>query len=473
MDNALPARLTLRTWPDELSGDNPVAQVLVSLENSLGERVAGEGITLAAEQGTIQVEETPGLGSLRGLYDGAAAVAGGGDNLRATWTLPPGEGSPWELVIASAPRPSDGGAVSVHARALDRRGLPLAGVEVSLSAGGAAAAARTDARGWASAALVLPESGPVVLEARAAGLVRRAVLWREGAVGPDPSAADLVVERALPIRAGRVREVFLSTDPPVLGAGGKQTATVIIRLLDRTGQPVTDLVPHLEASTGTLSAPRPTSDGSFEATYTPPPTLHYGQVSLSASGALGTPAEFRGSTTLEVAPSAVSRAPGVELGVLVGGGGSVTPWLSMEFNQRLPSARLPLYGRLALGTYGVHVLATDDLGGGELDMDLRLFPISAGLLTRAEGRRRASWIGLSGMIAPYQLEVRLDDSLIIQGPGLSQVGFSLFAGAAWRVRAGEIESNLRFITLSTGETDAGWQGNVGGVVGTLGYKLLY
>ena len=70
-----------------------------------------------------------------------------------------------------------------------------------------------------------------------------------------------------------------------------------------------------------------------------------------------------------------------------------------------------------------------------------------------------------------ELEVRLDDSLIIQGPGLSQVGFSLFAGAAWRVRAGEIEANLRFITLSTGDTDAGWQGSGGGGAATVGAML--
>ncbi len=471
VDNALPSRLGLRSWPDELSGDNPVAQVLVTLENTLGERVPGAGVSLSADLGTIEVEETPGQGSLRGLYDGKAAVAQGGDTLRASWWRPPGEGQPWEMVLAAPV--GEGPTITVYARALDRRGLPLAEQPVSFGLAGASAEARTDAQGWARVALPRPAGSPVVLEARAASLVRRGVLWAGAALGPDPGAPDLWVERELPIRAGRVREVFLSASPPVLSGGGGETAVVAIRLLDRSGQPVTDVIPHLEATAGELSAPRAMPDGSFQAVFTPPPGMQYGRVNLTASGAQGTPAEFRGTTTLEVVPREVNRAPGLELGALVGGGGAVTPWLALAYNQRITRLKLPVYGRFSLGTYGQHALDADEVTGAALDMDLRLFPLSAGLLTRAEGRRRASWVGLAAVVAPYQLEVRLDDRLIVQGPGISQPGFSLFAGAAWRVRGGELESNLQFLSLFPGDTDVGWQGSVGGVVATLGYKLIY
>lgn len=472
VDNALPARLVLRTWPDELSGDNPVAQVLVSLENGLGERVAGEGIRLAATHGTVEVEETPGQGSLRGLYDGSGAVAQGADTLRATWERPPGQGLPWDLHI-SAVAPAPGAPLTVAARALDRRGLPLEGLELEIAVGAARLAGRTDARGWARVELPAPAVWPATLEAGHGALRRRAVLFAGGAVGADPGAPDLVAERALPIRAGRVREVFLAAEPPVLGAGGGETALVVVRLLDRAGQAVTDLVPQLEASAGTLSAPKPRPDGSFEAVFTPPANLPFGVVSVTASGAVGTPAEFRGSTTLEIVPREVTRAPGLELGVLAGAGGQLSSWLSLEFDQRLSGARWPLFARFALGTYAEHAVATDAITGADLDLDLRLFPLSLSLLTRTDGRRGAAWVGAGPVIAPYQLEMRLDDALIVQGPGFAQPGFSIVAGRSWRMRAGEIQTNVRFLALFTGETDVGWQGSVGGVVGTVGYRLLY
>lgn len=473
VDNALPSRLTLRTWPDELTGDNAIAQVLVALENGLGERVAGEGLSLRAQLGSIQVEETPGLGSLRGLYDGSAAIAAGGDTLEASWNLPLGEGRPWDLVLTSGPVDPGATSFQVAARALDRRGLPLPGIAVTLDAGGGPVVARTDARGWARASLSGSGGAPWVIVARVAGLERRAVAFVGAGSGPDPEAPDLHADKTLPIHAGRVREVFLSADPPVLSAGGGQQALIVVRLLDRAGHEVTDLSPRLEATAGTLSAPRPREDGSFEATYTPPPGMPYGTVNVTATGAVGSSAEFRGTTTLEIAPREVKRATGVEVGGILGGGPALSPWLSLEFDQRLPLTKLPLFLRVGLGTYGRRVTGSDDLTGSDLDMDLRFFPATLGVHARSDGRRLATWLGMAAVVAPYQLDVRLDQQLIIQGPGFAQPGFAVYGGVSRRLRVGEVQLNARYMALSTGVTDAGWQGNVGGVIATLGYRLLY
>lgn len=473
VDNALPSRLTLRTWPEELSGDNAIAQVLVALENGLGERVAGEGLSLRAQLGSIQVEETPGLGSLRGLYDGAQAITAGGDTLEASWSLPQGQGRPWDLVISTGPMDPSSTALTVAARALDRRGLPLPDVDITLDAGGGVVVARTDARGWARAALPGTGGAPWVVVARAAGVERRAVAFLGPGSGPDPAAPDLYARKVLPIHAGRVREVFLSADPPVLSAGGAQQALILVRLLDRAGHEVTDLVPRLEASAGTLSAPRSRTDGSFEADYTPPPNMPYGTINVTATGAVGSSAEFRGTTTLEIAPREVRRSTGVEVGGILGGGPSLSPWLSLEFDQRLPVERLPLFLRFGLGTYGRHVTSTDDLTGSDLDMDLRFFPVSLGVHARSDGRRLATWLGAEAVVAPYQLDVRLDQQLVIQGPGLAQPGFAVYGGLSRRLRVGEAQLNARYMALSTGVADAGWQGNVGGVIATLGYRLIY
>lgn len=473
VESATPSRLSIRAWPEDLSGDSPVAQVLVALENQIGERVAGEGLSLTADRGRVTVEEGGAPGSLRATYDGAAAVATGEDTLRARWTKQTGSGGPWDIALAAPPLDESAPTLTLRAAALDRGGLPLPGVDLTLSVDQAEVVARTDARGWASAELPRPTRLPAVLEARVGSLVRRAVLFRGAGVTPDPRALDLVAERTIKIEAGRVREVFLSADPPALEAGTGARAVVVVRLLDRSGHPVTDLPPHLEVSSGAISEPKARQDGSFEAVYTPPAGLPYGQVSVTASGAAGTPGEFRGTTTIELLPRRITRAPGLELGVLLGGGGNLSPWLSFEFDQRLAWTRLPLFARFSLGTYADHATGTDEVTGADLRMDLRLFPLSAGVLARAEGRRRATWLGVALVTAPYQLEMRLDDQLVVQGPGLTPPGFSLFTGLSWRVRLGEVELAARYLALSTGPTEVGWQGSVGGVATTLGYKLLY
>ena len=473
VERAQPSRIVLRTWPDELSADSPVAAVLVTLENRLGERVPGDRLELSAERGHLSVEAGMEAGALRASYDGAGALSAGEDLLRASWRLPPGSGPVVDIRLSAPQVPAGGGAVRVAGRALDARGLPLAEVDLTLSAGGTTVIVRTGADGWGRANLDVPGDRATVLEAHAGDLSRAAVMFTDRALGRSSELPDLFAERIVSIREGRVREVFISADPPAISVSDAALARITVRLLDRGGNPISQITPHLVASQGALSAPEVQADGSFVATYTPPPGLLFGDVQISATGAEGTPGEFRGSTTLSLLPRRVERAPGLNAGLLVGGAGQPTAWLDLEFDQRLPWTDLPLFARLSVATYGLSATGEDDITGASLDMALRLFPVSLGVVARAEGRRRATWIGMAALAAPYQLEVRLNTDTLVQGPGLTPPGVAGIAGASLRVRTGEVQLQAQYLGLTMGDSDVGWRGGVGGLVATVGYKLIY
>ena len=468
VEDALPARLVLRAWPEVLTADLPVAQVQAFLENRLGDRLPAEGIEIRAEQGEIRLDGDGGLAVVSGRYSGEAAAASGGDRLDATWSLPPGEGGAWDLTVST--RPDPGGGLWVSGRALDQVGRPLQGVPLRVEIEGQRVATVTGADGWGEATLPAPDDLPAVVEVRSGEIVRRVVLFEGTSAGADPSAPDLHATLDLPIRAGRVHEVFLATEPRVLSSGPGQTARVVVRLVDRSGNAVSDEEIALEASTGALTEPVRRPDGAFEATYTPPDGLPYGSVRITASGIQSA---IAASTDLEVAPRRLRRAPGLNVGYLVGTRGLASPWVDASLDLRLTEDGLPLFAHVSVGGYGEQVTVEDEATGSPLDMRVTMLPVSVGGLTRFERARQAAWLGGAVVLAPYWLDASFDGASVASGLGLSPPGVSLIAGGGLRVKRGEVQVQASYLFLGANADGIGWTGPFGGLVGTFGYKLLY
>lgn len=469
-----PAELVLRVWPEELTAELPVAEVAAHLVNQLGDRVASDALVLQAERGElVPVVAVAGLGA-RAEYRGEAAI-GFTDTLRATWARPPGEGGAVELDLSARPA---GAELTVSGRALDRQGRPLAGVPMVLTLDGVAYSATTDARGWGQVRLASPSTpGPWVIEVRVGPRVRRAVLFAGCALGRDPAAPDLEATILLPVRAGRVAEVFVSTDPRTVEAGRGVTARVKVELQDRGGHPVTDEPVVLSASIGQISGPELRSDGSFEAVWSAPDATTYGEVRITASRGAGTSdaatADFAASTTLELQPRRTRGAVGVAGGYLLGTSGLASPWVELDLDVRIPRVSLPLFARLSLGTYGVTMREQDAVVGEPIDLSVRLAPVSLGALLRGERGRLAGHTGAGMVMAPYHFTASFADERVIQDFGLPSPGLEIMAGTGARMRTGEITLEARYLLLSLEANGVGWQGSMGGLVGTVGYRLLY
>ena len=466
-----PARLTLQAWPPELSAEAPRAQVQAFLESATGERLAAEGITVSAELGRLSVESaTPGA-ALRASYDGTAAVAAGGDHLSAAWSAAPGAGPP-RAVSLGVDWPAPDAPLVVRARALDGQGRALAGVPVTLTGEGVVLELSTEADGWASAAFRPPSRpGPARISARAAGAERsRLVLPRES-TGGVPGEPDLQASLTLPIRAGRVRSVFLSTEPRSLPAVPGQTARVVVRLVDDQGNPVTDEALQLEATAGVVTRARRRPDGAYEATWAPPPGMPYGDVRITVTSARGA---FSATTTeLEVVPQVVRRAPGVQVGWLAGQAGLSSPYVGIVGDLQVPRLGARVYLRASVGLYGERIETIDEVSGAALSLDIDVLPVGLGLLARQDRGRLSGWLGGEGLAVPYQLEARYGDAVASEGVAIAPPGVRAFTGGGWRLRGSELTAELAYTFVTMNAAEVGWQGAVGGLQATAGYRVLF
>lgn len=464
-----PTRLVLRAWPPDLEAERPKAQVEAHLEDIRGDRQPSVGVVLRAERGVL-TDTTTTPAAIQATYDGAAAVADGGDRLVAEWSAPVGSGAVGDLrVHVLEASPSE---VRVSALVRDGSGRPLPGVEVELRFEDRVTAAVTGARGWADATF---QRRPGVLVsvagARAAGMDREALLyfdraWFGSATGPlDP---DLSATIELPISSGVVREVALSTEPQVLETGGGATARVIVRLLDKAGNTVADDALTLEASSGVLTRPRRRADGAYEATYAPAPGLGWGTVWIRATGADG---RYGASTTLEMTPREVRHATGFGAGLLVQGTSSARPTVTLEHLERIPGVDAPLYARLGAATWATQ--ATTGEGGSAIELDMRVAALQLGLQQRVERGRAALWFGSNFVLAPYRLQARFADEAGVDGLGLSAPGFSVDAGVALRGRPGELYLAFSYLFLALPDSEVGWEGQQGGLLAGAGYRFVY
>ena len=193
-----PARISLQVWPTELSTDFPVAEVRVSLEDEVGNRLPVEDVQVGAELGTVELrfEGNAALGE----YEGAGAVEAGVDTIEATFAPRAVTGAPSALALVWSAIPESGRArVRVFAR--DGLARPVRDASLTISAGSDPVDVRTDEQGWAEADVRVPGgTAPVVLSARGDRAVVRELATRAS-------------ERTTPVATG-------AASVAVVGCGG-------------------------------------------------------------------------------------------------------------------------------------------------------------------------------------------------------------------------------------------------------------
>ncbi len=468
MDAPVPTAIGVRVYPEVLSTDFPLAEVQVTLADALGERLSPAEVKLSAARGQLQLRLLSD--AIRAEYDGRDAAPHGGDEILATWDRPPGNGAPHRVALCGSEK-----GVAV-ARVLDARDRPLAGVKVALSAVGPEGTETslsppeaTDARGFSH--VQLSNSAGQRVRARS-GHAEGEALAGPGAPARDclaaaaPGATDLSTRLALPIRSGRVRQLFLEADPATLALAPGATATVRVRMLDAAGALVTDEPVVIEASEGAVSVATVRPDGTVVATFTPGPGTGARAVRLTATAG-GTSV----ATTLDVVPRPVRGSAGAGVGYLSNLGAVESPvaWLAVE--HRLPFPSLAL--RVGAGIYGLSTSVTDEVSESSVPVELSFFPVDVGVVAAQRDSRWNLGAGISVVMVPYALSADFGEGGELSGPGLAPPGARLHGEAGYRLGQAELYFEAGYLLFTAPAGAVTLSGNAGGLFGAAGYRVLY
>jgi hypothetical protein len=455
------ASVGLRLDPPELSSAAPRAVVRAWAENGGGERLAPEGLVVEADRGVL-FETAVEPGQLRQAYDGAAAVSAGGDRIEVRLVPGTGVGPVDELALTCH---EEAAGVVVDLRAADRQGRPLEGAELVLHHGDHSGRLVTGEDGGASLSLPGIRPGAVV---SAAAPERAGVQTLCLPVARLPHAGLLRAEVAVPIVEGAVREVFLSSAPQSLELSAEAEARITLRLVDGGGGPVRDDSVELSASRGTVGPLKRRPDGSYTARYTPDQASELGRVQLTARSPQGRFATT--STELELVPAGTRLWPGAAVGWLGGLNGASSPYVSLVLGLPLTKLDERIHLRGSVGTYRLQAAVPAEGPEDGVDLQLVAVPIGLGSDLRVDRSRFSTWTGASIVLAPMRLEVRYGDEDTVSGAQLAPPGAELRIGAGWGLRSGELAAELGWLFLASGAVDQGWQGSLGGVLATVGYR---
>lgn len=475
----VPSGLRVRMWPEVLSADLPVADLAVTLENALGERVEPRGrVDITARHGEVVPVQRAGAG-LRAEYRGHVVSEVGEDVLTVAWFAPPGEEPVAGLMLASAGEDEDG-AATVHVRALDALRRPVGGVRVGLGPVGAEPEREgiTGADGWAT--LAVPEQDTSV---------HRVALWVDGrrrshaliipeVVDPGgPGTPDLLAEVPVQVDPGRVAEVALDVGDGMARPGQRAGVSVLARFLDRNGLPARDPRPTLEAEEGTVGPAEVLSDGTVAWTWRPGPGLRPRDVRLVArSEALDLEDEVR----VRVAPREIRRFVGLGFGVHSNFGRVTSPRAKLELGWMLPLGGGRGAGRGepgleiggAVGWYGVSS-AVDVLGEDDGLLRMNIIPVTLQLAYRHTWPLHAVWFGGGLVLAPWTGSSRVGGVLTARDAGLFTPGVAGRLGYGTRVPGGELGFEVGVSSLTSPGGPASLRGWVGGVAAGLTYRIAY
>ncbi|GDX81262.1 hypothetical protein LBMAG42_30730 [Deltaproteobacteria bacterium] len=461
----VPAAIALRFYPDVLSADFPLAEVQASLIDAVGDRLPPVGLELSAARGTLRTTVAGDL--VRGEYDGTAAAALGEDEIHAQWRLPTGEGAPARVELCTGK--GEGGVVAV-ARVLDRAGRPLVGrLARALVDQASLGDDLTDARGYVRWTLPAGGRGARIV-AVSAEAARSEVLAIAGSVGAGcvvsaaPDRADLDARVRVPIRSGRVRQVFLEIEPRTLTLGPGATAEIRVRMLDSAGALVGDEPLTVQGSEGVVSAPVVAADGSLVAVFTPGAGAAARDVHITATTSAGTVA-----TTLTVAPRPVRGMVSAGFGWVDNFSSVSSPFGSLSVDQGLPVPGLSL--RLGAGVYGVD--STLDSSTGPVRVTGNFFPFDAGISLFNRGPRLTMGAGISLVLIPYSLSADFGGSDSFGGAGLAPPGVEARGSAGWRLGQTELYAEVGYLLFTAPNGAVSVAQNAGGVHVIVGYRLLY
>lgn len=473
----LPVALRVRAYDEVLRTDFPVAELQVTLEDALGQRVVPVGdFRATARFGTAVVEPTVGP-SVRVAYTGYGAVDIGEDDVRVTWRAPVGTGPVHAVRVVGGDL--EDGAAALYVRALDRQLRPLPGERVGVTVAGQAFEALTAPDGWATVSVPWTQ-GSGLLEARVQVGLREvstvALVGRRPSAGPGQP--DLTARVPIVVDPGRLAEVVLEADPPLVLAGPRASATITARLLDRSGNPAEAGEPVLEASAGRLSALGRSDEGTFAWVWVPPPGYRARTVDLVARDA---DLDVEQHLSLQVRPREIRRWIGVAAGLQTNFGRIVAPFVGIDAawyvrvgpkNQELPAGRSRLMFRASAGWYGATAeseVTPDVLGSVRMD----LLPISLSLVLRQAYPSQAYWFSLGGVVAPFIGANAFDGVTVTRRVGVLPPGLVATAGYGVRVPGGEVALELRGTVLTSPGSDVSFAGQVGGLAATLAYRLAY
>ncbi len=463
-----PAKVELRAYPDAISTDFPVAQVQALLVDPHGDRLPPDGLTLYAVSGHLESEVVDG--ALRADYRGEGAVAFGKDTIHAEWRAPPGSGAVWSLEFRGA---AVSGGIEVRARALDVLGRPLGNVPVSGDVDGELFNLTSGPNGWGSAVVPRPAGTLWLAHAHAANVDRATAIFAAGPGAlPDLQAPDLEASLVLPIQSGRVRRVQLDVTPRPLVIGTGEQGRITVKMLDGVGAPVLDEPVTITATAGTVVQGAVRPDGSVDALYTPPPGSTARTVTITAATSSSTI-----DTDLELVPRSVVGSLGLDAGWMSNFGSISSPTLSVTLENRLPLLPDPvadlIRGRLSVATYALNSSTTDPATGLQVDVATRFIPVSIGVVAESRSGNRTLEVGVSGVLAPYGLTANFNGTTGIVGPGLAPPGLELTAGGAIRRGISEFYGEGRYLFLNAPSGVVSFEGSVGGVSLSAGYRVLY
>lgn len=466
--SGVPSRLSLRVWPDELLADFAVAELSVVLDDTRGERLPVGGVTVEAERGTIAMEPGDGI-VLSGEYDGSAAIEAGEDRITARYAASPGTGPVDELLVQFAAVPSAAGDLVVYARAVDALRRPLAAIPLTVRVGEAETAITTGADGWGTARVGIPApAGPVAVTVTSSSRSANALcLPGESATG-GPGVADLEASQTVAIRPGRVTGISIQIEPAILRAGPGAVAWVYVKLEDGAGQPVVDEPVDIQVSEGQVGELRARADGTFVAEYTPLAAEQSREIEITARTST-----VRSTAHLTLEPRVVRVAFGPWVGGQTNFGSLLRPAGGVDADLRVRSRLVGEAMILRLGVSGsaFRSTATTDVGP-PVDLRSTVVPLSAAVLLRQDRGPWSVWGGAGGIVGPHWMEVRFGDELVTQGLRLL-VGPMITGGAGVRAPGGEVVFNLQGSWLPATNDDVGYTGNLGGLAGGLGYRLVY
>jgi len=463
----VPERVGLSVGPRDLRSDYPIADVRAEVEDSFGDRVDLDGLTVTAEHGALDLVEQGR--SLRGEYRGHDAVEPGSDTVTARYRRPAGPGPVTALELGFGDVPGlEGGSFLIHARALNARGAPVAYVPLRLMADGQQRSVMTQANGWASTKLDVPAGRrPRVVSAAAAVVSRNALaLPGEAGIG-GPERPDLQAEATVRVRAGRFADVSVTAEPQVLRAGPGSVATVVVRLVDRSGRPVIDESVRLEASEGRVLPAYARPDGTMVAQFVPDESREARVAKVSA--AIG---DFRSSTevTILAAPSRGSVGP--FLGVQSNLGELQSLLLGLDADFRTRALRDSLVIR-----FGFHGTRTTDEatlpGFAEAEIRSTVTSLDLGAALRDDRGPLSLWLGVGGTVAIQWSDIRFDMLPKLEGRDLLG-GLMVYGGLSRRALLGEWLIEARgYLVPATAAPDIGYTGNLGGLSVGVGYRLVY
>ena len=374
----------------------------------------------------------------------------------------------WNAAV-DASAPGAGEDVIADIRVVDQGGRPLSSVPVKVAFGGLVQVLESDARGWATASFPWPRRtvvGRVV--ATVDGEEHVAFVLRGDRPLRSPGSPDLVNETAISIQPGRVHGVVLNTNRRSLVNDG-ETAAISVRLEDKMGNLVSGPAVNFTASEGTIRSNGVRPNGEHTATLMPPVGMKPGSIRVTASTDDG---RFSASTDLQVQHKIVQWTLGTRVGALTSSNGwRPRPVVGIEYERLLPYRFL--YGRLGFETFSLAASEADPVTGAAVDMRLRTYGVSGGLVVRRAAVGVPVWAGARVVLAPYHQSVTLDNETASSGWGWLSPGAAMTAGIGTRVGNGEAFMEVDYLFVAAPSGTIGWDGPIGGLVGSLGFKLLY